>query len=267
MSNLPPARTPAIEVRHVTKSYAPAPQAGALPVLQDVSLSVERGEFVCLLGPSGCGKSTLLGIISGLESADAGSVLQNGRPIHSPGIERTIVFQEFALFPWLDVLHNVLFGLRKSKLSRREKTRIAREKLAAVGLGHYETARVHELSGGMKQRVAIARALAPTPEILLMDEPFSALDAMTRESLYGDMQTLCARQGVTVVFVTHNVREAVCLGDRVVLLSAHPGRICREFCIDLPRPRHLNTLGVAERAADITACLRQENAAQLNPTL
>ena len=255
-----------IEVQSVSKTYATS-RAGDVPALEEVSLAVRRGEFVCLLGSSGCGKSTLLNIIAGLETPDSGQVLQNGRPITHPGNERTIVFQEFALFPWLNVLSNVLFGLRKSGLPREEKERIAREKLAAVGLAHYEKAQVHELSGGMKQRVAIARALAPNPEILLMDEPFSALDAMTRESLYGDMQTLCARQGVTVVFVTHNVREAVCLGDRVVLLSPHPGRICREFAVELPRPRHINMAAVTEQANVITECLRRESAAQLTPTL
>ena len=258
--------TYSIDVQHVSKTYATT-RAGMVPALEDVSLRVRKGEFVCLLGSSGCGKSTLLSIISGLETPDRGCVLQNGKPINTPGSERTIVFQEFALFPWLNVLSNVLFGLRKSKLPKAEKERIAREKLAAVGLSHYEKAQVHELSGGMKQRVAIARALAPNPEILLMDEPFSALDAMTRESLYGDMQSLCAHQGVTVVFVTHNVREAVCLGDRVVLLSPHPGRICREFEIDLPRPRNINQAVVTELAGGITECLRRESAAQLTPTL
>lgn len=254
----------AIDVRQITKVYA-AGSGGAAPqvVLEKVSLRVRRGEFVCLLGPSGCGKSTLLSIIAGLDAPNSGSVLQNGLPIHTPGSERTIVFQEFALFPWLNVLSNVLFGLRKSKLPKAEKERIAREKLAAVGLSHYEKSQVHELSGGMKQRVAIARALAPNPDILLMDEPFSALDAMTRESLYGDMQSLCVRQGCTVVFVTHNVREAVCLGDRVVLLSAHPGRISCEYHVDLPRPRHVNLAAVTELAATITERLRSEGVSSI----
>ena len=256
-----------IDVQRVSKSYTASRSGVTTPALAEVSLSVRRGEFVCLLGASGCGKSTLLNIIAGLETPDTGCVLQNGLPINTPGSERTIVFQEFALFPWLNVLNNVLFGLRRSRLPKEEKIRIAREKLSSVGLSHYEKAQVHELSGGMKQRVAIARALAPNPEILLMDEPFSALDAMTRESLYGDMQSLCARQGVTVVFVTHNVREAVCLGDRIVLLSSHPGRICREFEIDLPRPRNINMAAVTELAGGITECLRRESVAQMTPTL
>lgn len=255
-----------IEVQHVTKSFHQA-RGGSSPVLEDVSLCVRRGEFVCLLGPSGCGKSTLLNLIAGFETPDSGQVLQHGLPVTHPGTERSIVFQEFALFPWLNVLGNVMFSLRHSRLCRQEKEAIAREKLAAVGLAYYEKAHVHELSGGMKQRVAIARALAPEPELLLMDEPFSALDAMTRESLYGDMQTLCRRQGVTVIFVTHNVREAVCLGDRVVLLSPNPGRICREFCIELPRPRSINHPVVTEQATLITECLRRENSAQLSPAL
>lgn len=255
-----------IIVQNVTKSYANS-RVGSVPVLQDVSLRVRRGEFVCLLGSSGCGKSTLLNIIAGLLAPDSGQVLQHGLPVTHPGHGRSIVFQEFALFPWLNVLGNVLFGLRKVKLPRQEKERIAREKLAAVGLAYYEKAQVHELSGGMKQRVAIARALAPSPEILLMDEPFSALDAMTRESLYGDMQALCHSQEVTVVFVTHNVCEAVCLGDRIVLLSPHPGRVCREFVLDLPRPRSVNQAAVTEQAAFITECLRRESAVQYAPSL
>lgn len=255
-----------IVVQNVCKSY-PNARSGAEPALTDINLRVQRGEFVCLLGASGCGKSTLLNIIGGLDTPDSGQVLWHGQPIAQPDKGRSIVFQEFALFPWLNVLGNVMFSLRKSKLTRAEKEQIAREKLEAVGLAYYEKAQVHELSGGMKQRVAIARALAPNPEILLMDEPFSALDAMTRESLYGDMQTLCMRQGVTVVFVTHNVREAVCLGDRVVLLSPHPGRVCREFFIDLPRPRNINLSPVTELAAEITECLRRESAVQYTTCL
>ena len=258
--------TYAIEVQHVCKTYATA-HRGALPALEDVSLCVRRGEFVCLLGPSGCGKSTLLNIMSGLETADSGRILQNGLPTAHPENTRAIVFQDFALFPWLNVLGNVMFSLRHSKLSRKERETVAREKLKSVGLASYEKAQVHELSGGMKQRVAIARALAPNPEILLMDEPFSALDAMTRESLYEDIQALCRQQCITVVFVTHNVRESVCLGDRVVLLSPHPGRICREFNIDIPRPRSINMAAVTEQSNIITDCLRRECVAQLSPCL
>lgn len=256
----------AIEAQHISKTYATA-RRGAFPALEDVSLRVKRGEFVCLLGPSGCGKSTLLNIMSGLESADSGRILQNGLPATHPGNTRAIVFQDFALFPWLNVLSNVMFSLRHSKLSREERETVAREKLKSVGLASYESAQVHELSGGMKQRVAIARALAPCPEVLLMDEPFSALDAMTRESLYEDIQALCRQQRITVVFVTHNVRESVCLGDRVVLLSPHPGRICREFLIDIPRPRSINMAAVTEQANIITDCLRRECVAQLSSCL
>lgn len=258
--------TPTLDVQHVYKTYAHA-RGGDMPALEDICLSVRRGEFVCLLGASGCGKSTLLNIMAGLDTPSRGQVLCHGKPLGHAGQGRSIVFQEFALFPWLNVLHNVMFSLRHSGLPRREKECIAREKLAAVGLAYYEKAQVYELSGGMKQRVAIARALAPNPELLLMDEPFSALDAMTRESLYGDMQALCHRQGVTVVFVTHNVREAVCLGDRVVMLSPHPGRICREFEISLPRPRSVNQAAVTEQAAYITECLRRESSAHYSTCL
>lgn len=225
--------------------------------LDDVSLEVGEGEFVCLLGPSGCGKSTLLNIIAGLERADTGSVQCNGAPVSEPGRERMMMFQESALFPWLDVLSNVLFGLRlKPGLDADERRKVAEFYLKLVGLEKFHHAYVHELSGGMKQRVALARALAPNPRVLLMDEPFAALDALTREQLYGDLQHIWRERKKTIVFVTHNVREACCLGDRVVLFSPHPGRIQEQFKIDLPRPRDINNVDLARHATIITAALK-----------
>ena len=192
--------------------------------LDDVSLEVGEGEFVCLVGPSGCGKSTLLNIIAGLELPDEGRVVADGAPVTGPGRDRMMMFQESALFPWLDVLDNVLFGLKlKPGLTAAERREVAEFYLKLVGLEKFKHAYVHELSGGMKQRVALARALAPNPRVLLMDEPFAALDALTREQLYGDLQRIWQARKKTIVFVTHNVREACCLGDRVVLFSPHPG--------------------------------------------
>jgi NitT/TauT family transport system ATP-binding protein len=230
---------------------------GEVTALESVSLSVAEGEFVCLVGPSGCGKSTILSLIAGLELPDAGRVLADGSPVTGPGRDRMVMFQESALFPWLDVTGNVLFGLRlKPNLTREARRDVARYHLQMVGLTKFARANVHELSGGMKQRVALARALAPNPRVLLMDEPFGALDAMTREQLYGDVQRIWSERKKTIVFVTHDVREAVCLGDRVVLMSPHPGRVQEEFAVDLPRPRDPTGLPVAEVAHRITEALR-----------
>lgn len=225
--------------------------------LDNVSLNVKEGEFVCLVGPSGCGKSTLLNIIAGLESPDSGQVLADGAPVKGPGRERMMMFQESALFPWLDVMGNLMFSLKlKPKLSNRERRKVAMFYLQLVGLEKFMHANIHELSGGMKQRVALARALAPNPRVLLMDEPFAALDAMTREQLYGEIQDIWEKRRKTIMFVTHNVREAVCLGDRVMLFSPHPGRIKEEFSIDLPRPRDINSVELAKFSTSITRALK-----------
>jgi NitT/TauT family transport system ATP-binding protein len=219
---------------------------------------VNEGEFVCLLGPSGCGKSTLLNLIAGLESADSGSVTADGEPVTGPGRQRGVMFQEHALFPWLDVTQNVLFGLNlKPNLSKPDRLGVAPALLEIVGLTAFAKASIHELSGGMRQRVALARALAPNPQLLCMDEPFAALDAMTREQLYDDLQRIQQERRRTVIFVTHNVREAVCLGDRVVLFTPRPGRIRAEFPVNLPRPRSINDVAVASLAAEITAELKR----------
>jgi len=225
--------------------------------LDNVSLSVDESEFVCLVGPSGCGKSTLLSMIAGLDFPDAGTIMADGRPVTEPGRDRMVMFQESALFPWLDVLGNVLFGLKlKPRLTNKEREEVAQFYIKLVGLERYARSNIHELSGGMKQRVALARSLAPNPRVLLMDEPFAALDAMTREQLYGDLQEIWTARKKTIVFVTHNVREAACLGDRVVLFSPHPGRIREEFKIDLPRPRDINSPSLAEYATRITRALK-----------
>ncbi|MGB8339948.1 MAG: ABC transporter ATP-binding protein [Chthoniobacterales bacterium] len=249
---IPPSK---LRVDAVSKTFRS--RTGPVQALDRVSLRVEEGEFVCLVGASGCGKSTLLNIIAGLEKPDIGMVTADGVPVTAPGRERLVMFQEAALFPWLDVLGNVLFGLKmKPNLTSKDRKEVARYYLELVGLTKFERANIHELSGGMKQRVALARALAPNPRMLLMDEPFAALDALTREQLYGDLQQIWESRRKTIIFVTHNVREAVCLGDRVLLFSPHPGRIREEFPIHLPRPRDINRVDLAEYASQITRSLK-----------
>ncbi|MEO8440685.1 MAG: ABC transporter ATP-binding protein [Spartobacteria bacterium] len=244
-----------LTVSEVSKTFQT--RTGAVQALDRVSLKVDEGEFVCLVGASGCGKSTLLNIIAGLEKPDGGTVSADGREVTGPGRERLVMFQESALFPWLDVLGNVLFGLKmKPNLTSKDRKDVARYYLELVGLSRFERANIHELSGGMKQRVALARALAPNPRMLLMDEPFAALDALTREQLYGDLQKIWAARRKTIIFVTHNVREAACLGDRVLLFSPHPGRIREEFLIKLPRPRDINSTDLAEYASRIMRSLK-----------
>ena len=230
---------------------------GDVLALDRVSLQVDEGEFVCLVGPSGCGKTTLLNIIAGLEMPDSGTVLADGKPVTGPGRDRLVMFQESALFPWLDVLGNVLFPLKlKPQLTNKDRRDVARYYLELVGLTRFEHANIHELSGGMKQRVALARSLAPNPRVLLMDEPFAALDALTREQLYGDLQRIWKARKKTIVFVTHNVREAACLGDRVLLFSPHPGRIQEEFAVTLARPRDINSVDLAEYSTRIMRSLK-----------
>ncbi|MEO5719754.1 MAG: ABC transporter ATP-binding protein [Chthoniobacterales bacterium] len=249
---VPPSK---LRVENVSKTFKS--RTGLVQALDRVSLKVNEGEFVCLVGASGCGKSTLLNIIAGLEKPDEGTVSADGQPVAQPGRERLVMFQEAALFPWLDVLGNVLFGLKlKPNLTSKDRKDVARYYLELVGLTKFERANIHELSGGMKQRVALARALAPNPRMLLMDEPFAALDALTREQLYGDLQKIWEARRKTIIFVTHNVREAACLGDRVLLFSPHPGRVREEFIIKLPRPRDINSTELAEYATRIMRSLK-----------
>lgn len=247
--------TAKLSVEHVCKEFHT--QAGSVKALDDVSITINEGEFVCFVGPSGCGKSTLLNIIAGLEKPDSGLALIDGVPITGPGRDRMMMFQEHALFPWLDVIGNVMFGLKqKPNLNDKERLEVAKYYLFLVKMDRFAHSNIHELSGGMKQRVALARSLAPNPKILLMDEPFSALDAMTREQLYGDIQNIWEKRKKTIIFVTHNVREAVCLGSRVILFSPHPGRVREQFPIELPRPRNINDHDLADMSQRITAELK-----------
>jgi NitT/TauT family transport system ATP-binding protein len=210
--------------------------------LDQVSLNITEGEFICLVGPSGCGKSTLLNIIAGLETPDEGVVIADNEPVLNPGRHRLVMFQESALFPWLDAIGNIMFGLKlKPGLTNKERLEVAKFFLQLVGLEKFAAAHVHELSGGMKQRVALARALAPNPRVLLMDEPFAALDAITRAQMQTELLRIWADQKKTVIFVTHQIEEAVLLADRVVTMAANPGRINASHEIDIPRPRSEKT--------------------------
>jgi NitT/TauT family transport system ATP-binding protein len=208
-----------------------------LVVLDDIGFDIGEGEFVTVIGPSGCGKSTLLNIIAGLESHEGGDVIVNGHRVKSSGPDIVMIFQEDALFPWLDVTGNVEFGLKEKGIPRDERRKIAAEYIELVGLTPFASSYIHQLSGGMKQRVAIARGLALNPRILLMDEPFGALDAKTRENLQRQIQIIHERTKKTIIFVTHDVREAVSLGDRVILFTHRPAKIKQQFVVDLARPR------------------------------
>ena len=230
--------------------------------LGPLDLEVAAGEFVVLVGPSGCGKTTLLNLVAGFEAPSGGSVEVDGETVTGPGPDRAMIFQEPALFPWLDVEDNVAFGLRQhGQLSASDRRAVAAEYLRLVHLEGFARAFVHELSGGMKQRAALARALAPRPRVLLCDEPFGSLDALTRERLYAELQELHAATRRTTLFVTHNTREAACLADRVVVLSPRPARIATVRRVELPRPRDFYDPRVSELAGAILADLRGAPAA------
>ena len=227
--------------------------------ISEVSLQVKRNEFVCLVGPSGCGKTTLLNLIAGLERPDEGEVRVHGKRVRAPGPDRGVMFQEAALFPWLSVVENVMFGMKELRVPRRERQVRAKKYLDLVKMSGFARSWVHELSGGMRQRVALARALALEPDILLMDEPFGALDAMTRDLLHDELDRICAEQTtLTVMFVTHNVREAVRLGDRVVVLSSRPGRVIEEYQVPGDWSRGIDSAQTAQLAGTITQRLREE---------
>jgi NitT/TauT family transport system ATP-binding protein len=250
-----------IELQEASKSFA----AGRTRVdaLGPMSLAVRDGELVVLVGQSGCGKTTLLNLVAGFERPSSGRVSVAGREVDGPGPDRVMIFQEPALFPWLDVLANVAFGLRQRPGSARRDTEAdALRAVEMVHLGGFAHTLPHQLSGGMKQRVALARALALRPGVLLCDEPFGSLDALTRERLYAQVQELHAEIGTTMLFVTHNTREAACLADRVVVLSARPARVKREIRVDLPRPRDFYDPRVSELAGEILGELRGESGAE-----
>jgi len=244
-----PDGTIAIRINEVSKAFGHG--RTTVHALDRMSLDVTLGEFVCLIGASGCGKSTLLSLVAGLDTPTAGTIGTSGRKV-------ALMFQEPALFPWLTAAKNVELALRPSGMAAQARRGRAAELLEAVHLGGFGNKRPHELSGGMRQRVALARALATDADVLLMDEPFGALDAMTRDLLHDELDRICMDRGLTVLFVTHNVREAVRLGDRVVVLSSRPGRVIEEFPVPIPGPRRIDSTQVAQLASTITDRLREE---------
>jgi len=248
---------PKVALEGISLSYGTNAK-GRLVALEDVSLEVRPGEFVCIVGPSGCGKSTLLHLIAGLHRQTSGRVVVDGHPVSGPGTDRILIFQELGLFPWLTVGQNVEFGMKMKNVPKAEREEKIQYYLRLVHLSKFRDSYIHQLSGGMRQRVALARALATEPDVLLMDEPFAALDAQTRDLLHDELERIWAETGRTIIFVTHNVREAVRLGDRVVLLTFRPGRVKQEFPISLPRPRHIEETDVALTAKEILGCLREE---------
>jgi NitT/TauT family transport system ATP-binding protein len=226
--------------------------------LDDIDFEIREGEFVCVVGPSGCGKSTLLNLIAGLDRPTEGEITFDGRPLRGAGADRVVVFQEAALYPWLNVRANVEFGLKMKGVRGRERHEIADRFLDLVNLRSFEKAYVHELSGGMKQRVQLARALAVEPRMLLMDEPFAALDAQTRDVLQAELQDIWMRTGATILFITHNVREAALLSDRVIVMTPSPGRFKAEIPVPLQRPRDPDTHAVVDFAAEIRKQLQHD---------
>ena len=241
--------TTAVRISEVSKAFGHG--RSTLLALDRLSLDVTPGEFVCLIGASGCGKSTLLSLVAGLDAPTAGV-------IDTAGSRVAMMFQEPALFPWLTAARNVELALQASGMAKAERRRRAAELLDVVHLRGFGDKRPHELSGGMRQRVALARALAQDADVLLMDEPFGALDAMTRDLLHDELDRICTERSLTVLFVTHNVREAVRLGTRVVVLSSRPGRVIDEFAVPIASPRRIDSAPVAELAGRITDRLREE---------
>ncbi|MCY9666919.1 ABC transporter ATP-binding protein [Paenibacillus alginolyticus] len=225
-----------IEIKGVSKTFVQR-LGGSYQALDNITLTIEKGEFVSLLGPSGCGKSTVLNLVAGFDTQSEGVIQVNGKKVTGAGADRVVVFQEHGLFPWLTVLDNVAFGLKQKGIGKKERYELAMEQIKAVHLSRFTDRYPHELSGGMKQRAAIARALAMDPEILLMDEPFAALDEQTRLILHKELEEIWMRTRKTILFITHNIRESVILSDRVFVMSTRPGTIKKEFAVKAARPR------------------------------
>ncbi len=233
---------PAIETKHLDKTYLSQSRDGSFSethALSDINLSIAQGEFICIIGASGCGKSTLLRIVAGFETLSTGEMHVMGKTIAGPGPDRGMVFQDYALFPWLSVAANIGYGPKQAGLPKAKIDELTERYLEMVGLKKFRNRYPHELSGGMKQRVAIARVLANDPAVILMDEPFGALDAITRNGLQESLLEIWEKAKKTILFITHSVDEAVYLADRVIVLSPHPGRLKMEIPIDLPRPRDI----------------------------
>ena len=235
-----------LEVKNVSKAFIDKKRGKGMVALRNINLTVRKNEFVCVIGPSGCGKTTLLHMIAGFEKADEGTILLNGKEVTGPSHDKGVVFQENSLYPWMSVLDNVKFGLSLQGHSKEEQEKRAREYISLVGLAAFEHARPHELSGGMKQKAAIARTLALDPELLLMDEPFASQDEQTRQRLDNELLNIWKKDTKTVIFVTHNIEEAILLADRIVVLASRPGEIFWQEYVEIPRPRYLFSEEVVE---------------------
>jgi NitT/TauT family transport system ATP-binding protein len=251
-----------IDIKDLTVEYELADQDSMLVALWNVSLSIDPGEFIVVVGPSGCGKTTLINAVAGLLEPTSGSIFVDGEVVTGPGPDRAMVFQEYALLPWRTVMGNVKFGVEMQRGRKSTEAADLQASIDMVGLKGFEKSYPHQLSGGMRQRVGLARALVAEPKVLLMDEPFAALDAMTREVMQGELEAIIAESGQTVIFITHSIDEAIALADRVVVASARPGRIREILPIDLPRPRReydvKSHAGFAELREHLWNLLREE---------
>ncbi|MEQ2525405.1 ABC transporter ATP-binding protein [Robertmurraya yapensis] len=245
-----------IEINHINKQFLNK-ENEPVDILKDINLSIDKGEFISILGPSGCGKSTLLNIVAGLTKATEGEIFVNDTKVTKPGKDRGMVFQQAALFPWLNVIENVTFPLKK-EMSKKESIEIAKKYLQMVQLGKYTEHYPHELSGGMQQRVAIARALAMNPETLLMDEPFGALDEQTRSRLHTQLETIWTETKKTILFVTHSISESIKLSDRIIVMGTKPGIILQDIKVDIPRPREEHKQEMIELEDYIMSFLKKE---------
>jgi ABC-type nitrate/sulfonate/bicarbonate transport system ATPase subunit len=254
-SSKAPAR---IVCQQLTKNYFDLDSGKAVNALNGIDIDIADDEFLTILGPSGCGKTTFLNIVAGFEQASGGKLELDGGVITGPGPDRGVVFQEYALFPWLDVQANVEFGLRERGVPAAKRRELARKQIAAVGLASFEKRYPHELSGGMRQRVALARVLVNDPKILLMDEPFAALDAQTRTLMQEELLNVWYSDRRTVIFITHNIEEAIFLGDRVVVMTSRPGKFKEVVPVDLPRPRDVTSKEFNEIRRHVTGLLTDE---------
>ncbi len=247
-----------LQIRNLSKTFGDERRPDASHrVLDAVNLTVSRNQFVSLLGPSGCGKTTLLRIVAGLTEADSGDILVENKPVHGPGLDRSMVFQNYGLLPWRSVMGNVEFGLEVRGTPKQQRRQIAQTYIERVGLRGFERHYPHQISGGMQQRVALARAFSKEPQILLMDEPFAAVDMQTREMLQDELLTIWTGLRTTVLFVTHSVDEAIYLGDRVIVMGAHPGRVVADVLTYLPRPRSTNDVKSSARFDELRHLVRE----------
>jgi NitT/TauT family transport system ATP-binding protein len=254
IKNQSPRQKVSLSLKNVTKEYTQRNSETSI-VLENVNIQILDGEIVTILGKSGCGKSTLLNLIAGFENSYGGEILLNGKPVKDISPERIMMFQESALFPWLTAFQNVEIALKMAKVPKYQREKVVKHYLDIVGLSDYSNSYIHQLSGGMKQRVSLARALSLNPKILLMDEPFAALDITIKKSLYKELLDLHEKTKKTILFVTHNINEAVLLGDRVIVMSPHVYGIKKEYVIDIPKDQRIDNLSIKNIINEITADL------------